>query len=155
VQQEALDLASAMRDGCLGVRIGRLHRMVARRFDQALRPLGLSLPQLEVLGVLMLRGPLKPAAVAEAMAVERSTISRNLSLMEQRGWIVLESSPSGRAMSAAITDHGIEVLAEARTAWAAAQMDTVNVLGSEAPPHIDTWLEALTEVSPPKPDDHR
>lgn len=145
MQQEALDLAAAMREGCLGVRIGRLHRVVARRYDQALRPMGLSLPQLEVLGVLMLRGPLKPTAVAEALAVERSTISRNLSLMEQRRWIALESSPTGRSISAAITDYGIEVLAEAREAWAVAQQDLVRALGSGAPAHIDAWLEALAD----------
>ena len=108
-----------MREGCLGVRIGRLHRLVARRFDQTLQPLGLSLPHLEVLGVLMLRGPLKPSAVAEALDVERSTISRNLSLMAQRGWVELDYSPSGRSTSATLTRQGIKTLAQARTAWAA------------------------------------
>src|ERR687892_2662661 len=114
---QATSLAEAMRDGCLGVRIGRLHRVVARRFEQALRPLGLSLPQLEVLGVLMLRGRLRPAAIAEALALERSTVSRNLALMGRNGWVALESSPSGRAFSVAITPDGIEILADARAAW--------------------------------------
>jgi DNA-binding MarR family transcriptional regulator len=139
----AKDLAEAMREGCLGVRIGRLHRVVARRFDQALRPLGLSLPQLEVLGVLMVRGPLKPTAVAEALAVERSTISRNLSLMERKGWVARESSPSGRANSVAITEQGISVLASAREAWADAQAYVVELLGSDSPATIDSWLKAL------------
>lgn len=145
MQEEARDLALDMREGCLGVRIGRLHRLVARRFDQALRPLGLSLPQLEVLGVLMLRGPLKPSAVAEALAVERSTISRNLSLMAQRGWVELESSASGRSTSATLTRQGIKTLAQARTAWATAQRDVLSLLGAESAATIDTWLEALAE----------
>lgn len=145
MQHKAQDLALAMREGCLGVRIGRLHRLVARRFDQALRPLGLSLPQLEVLGVLMLRGPLKPGAVAEALAVERSTISRNLSLMAQRGWVELEYLPSGRSTSATITRQGIETLAQARTAWAAAQRDVLDLLGAGSAATIDNWLEALAE----------
>jgi DNA-binding MarR family transcriptional regulator len=143
MQQDARELAQAMRDGCLGVRIGRLHRVVARRFDQALRPMGLSLPQLEVLGILMLRGALKPTAVAEALAVERSTISRNLSLMEQKGWITVESSPSGRAMSVTLTEEGVTVLAYARTAWAEAQTHVLDLLGSESPMTIDAWLAAL------------
>jgi len=143
MQQEARDLAQAMRDGCLGVRIGRLHRMVARRFDHALRPLGLTLPQLEVLGILMLRGPLKPGAVAEALAVERSTISRNLSLMEQKGWVVVDTSSSGRTLSVALTQEGTAVLAEATTAWAEVQNHVVELLGVASPGTIDDWLEAL------------
>jgi|Tabmets5t2r1_1033131.scaffolds.fasta_scaffold29848_1 DNA-binding MarR family transcriptional regulator len=148
-QRTAQDLAQAMRDGCLGVRIGRLHRVVARRFDQALRPLGLTLPQLEVLGVLMLRGPLKPTAVADALEVERSTISRNLALMQQRGWIALDPAPSGRAASATITKQGIEILAQAKTAWAQAQAYVVGGLGSETPATIDKWLDALAAADPP------
>jgi DNA-binding MarR family transcriptional regulator len=91
----------------------------------------------------MLRGPLKPTAVAEALAVERSTISRNLSLMEQNGWIMVESSPSRRAVSVALTDKGMAILAEARTAWAPAQTHVVDLLGSDSPATIDAWLAAL------------
>jgi DNA-binding MarR family transcriptional regulator len=143
MQQQARDLAVAMRDGCLGVRVSRLHRLVARRFDQALRPLGLTLPQLEVLAVLMMRGSLKPSAVAEALAVERSTISRNLSLMEQEGWVALDSSPSGRAVSVAITQDGIAALARAKAAWTEAQTYVVERVGTDTPGTIDSWLDAL------------
>jgi DNA-binding MarR family transcriptional regulator len=143
MQQQARDLAVAMRDGCLGVRISRLHRLVARRFDQALRPLGLTLPQLEILAVLMMRGSLKPSAVADALAVERSTISRNLSVMEQKGWVAIESMPSGRAASVAITQQGVAVLARAKTAWTEAQAYVVDLIGTDASGTIDSWLDAL------------
>jgi DNA-binding MarR family transcriptional regulator len=143
MQQQALDLAEEMRDGCLGVRISRLHRLVARRFEHALRPVGLTLPQLEVLAVLMLRGSVKPAAVADALAVERSTISRNLSVLEAKGWVTLETSPSGRAMSAAITDEGVDMLAAAKEAWAEAQAHVVDLVGTDVAETTDSWLDAL------------
>lgn len=143
MHQEALGLAIAMRDGCLGVRVSRLHRLVARRFDQALRPLGLTLPQLEVLAVLMVRGSLKPGAVAEALAVERSTISRNLSVMEQAGWVALDNSPSGRTVSVTITQDGIAALARAKAAWAEAQTYVAERVGAETPGTIDSWIAAL------------
>ena len=143
MQQQARDLAVAMRDGCLGVRISRLHRMVARHFDHALRPLGLTLPQLEILAVLMMRGSLKPSAVADALAVERSTISRNLSVMEKKGWVAIESMPSGRAASVAITQQGVAVLARAKMAWTEAQAYVVHLIGADASGTIDPWLDAL------------
>lgn len=145
MQQQAEDLAHAMREGCLGVRVGRLHRLVARRFERALKPVGLSLPQLEILGILMLRGPEKPTAVADALAVERSTISRNLSLMEGKGWVSVESTPSGRTKTVALTEAGVDVLADARAAWEAAQAGVVQLLGAKSPSTIDTWVTALAE----------
>jgi DNA-binding MarR family transcriptional regulator len=144
MQHRARDLAEKMRDGCLGVRISRLHRLVAREFEHALRPVGLTLPQLEVLAVLMLRGSVKPTVVADALAVERSTISRNLSVMEQKGWVAIESLPSGRAASVAITQDGVAVLARAKTAWARAQGDVIVQLGVNTPATIDSWLDALS-----------
>jgi DNA-binding MarR family transcriptional regulator len=143
MQQQAQDLATAMRDGCLGVRISRLHRLVARRFDQALRPLGLTLPQLEILAVLTMRGSLKPTGVADALAVERSTISRNLSVMKQKGWLALESSATGRTVSVALTDEGMAALASATAAWTEAQAYVVDHVGTEASDTLDAWLDAL------------
>lgn len=146
MQHEAQELAALMREGCLGVRISRLHRLVARRYDQALRPLGLTLPQLEVLAVLTLLGPLKPAAVADALGVERSTISRNLAAMQARGWVSLDASPAGRTVSVTLTEEGARTLGSARAAWTEAQTALVDVLGAPSAATLDSWLAALADA---------
>lgn len=146
MQQAAQELALSMRDGCLGVRISRLHRLVARRYDQALRPLGLTLPQLEVLAVLTLLGPSKPAAVADALAVERSTISRTLAAMQARGWVQVEASPAGRTVSVAVTDDGRDALASARRAWTEAQAAVSDLLPGASCATFDAWVEALASA---------
>jgi len=52
-------------------------------------------------------GPVRPAAMAARLKVERSTVSRNLALIQKRGWVtVVESSSTGRAMSVTINDTG-------------------------------------------------
>lgn len=129
-----------------GIRISRLHRLVAREYEHALRPLGLTLPQLEVLAVLALRGPLKPAAVANALAVERSTISRNLAAMQDRGWVLLEASPAGRTVSVALTDEGSRTLGSARAAWADAQTAIADLIGAQSAATLDSWLDALADA---------
>ena len=59
---EASDLAETMRASCLAARVTRLHRVIARAYEQALRPLGLTQPQLEILGTLLIMtGPVKPS----------------------------------------------------------------------------------------------
>lgn len=139
------ELAAAMQAGCLGVRVGRLQRLVAREFDQQLRPLGLSLPQMEVLSALVLSAaPVKPSDLAGWLAVERSTMSRNLTLLERRGLVkTSETSPTGRSLRVEITTAGTDALAGAEGAWSAAQQAVREVVGDEAVPILDTWLADL------------
>lgn len=138
-------LTSRMAVECLGLRVGRLHRLVAREFEQRLRPLGLSLPQLEILAVLTMRGgPVRPTVLADLLGVERSTMSRNLAVLQDRGWVgATATSASGRSTAVAITDAGTTTLAAADLAWAQAQRALVDRVGPEAPGILDTWLAAL------------
>ncbi len=140
------ELAERMQSGCLGVRVGRLHRLITRRFDQELRPLGLSVSQLEVLSALTLIGePVKPAAIAEVLSIERSTMSRNLSLLESRGLVsTTELSASGRSMTVSITDSGLKTLGQAEAAWQRAQAAITGLIGDDAPAMLDGWLGQLT-----------
>lgn len=145
-QDIARNLATSMRDECLGNRIGKLHRIVSRRFDQNMRPLGLSGPQLKVLAVLMENGPVTPSTIADLLAIERSTISRNVSLMERNGWVESDSAPSGRTKTVSLTESGVEMLASANDAWSAAQSDVLGMLGPDAINILDVWLDAATET---------
>lgn len=139
-------LAAKMAAGCVGVRVGRLHRLVAHEFEQRLRPLGLSLPQLEILSALtMWAGPVKPTVVAALLAVERSTMSRNLAILQERGWVhATATSATGRALAVAITAAGSATLAEADQAWTQSQTALIDRLGPETPAILDSWLASLT-----------
>jgi DNA-binding MarR family transcriptional regulator len=140
-------VAHAMYEGCLGVRVGRLHRLISRRFDQQLRPLGLSISQLEMLSALtIVDAAVKPTHLAELLGTERSTISRNLSVLEAKDLIATaEASATGRSMAVAITPAGTEMLARAEKAWRAAQSALTELLGDDAPALLDTWLAQLAE----------
>lgn len=153
-QQEevaARTLAGAMAAGCVGTRIERLHRLVAREFERRLRPLGLSLPQLEILATLTLRGaPTRPAVVAELLAVDRSTMSRNLAALQSRDWVrTTSTSSSGRSLAVAITAAGTDVLASADHAWRETQEGLLERLGAEAPAVLGSWLGALDHDADP------
>jgi DNA-binding MarR family transcriptional regulator len=141
----AREFADEMWQTCLGTRVGRLHRAVARRFDGALRPLGLTMPQMEILAALVPQdAPVRPSELAQVLMAERSTVSRNLAALRDRGWVeTAEVSPTGRSMSFAATLEGTRVLASARTAWAEAQASVVGALGPGSPAAIDAWLDDL------------
>jgi DNA-binding MarR family transcriptional regulator len=142
------DLAAEVHGACLGMRVSRLHRVVARIYEQALGTVGLTLPQMEILTELMsVTGPVRPAALAARLMLERSTISRNLALMQKRGWVaVVETSPTGRAMSVIITDAGVAAFTSASTAWRNAQTSAATILGPAAASTLDQWLGLHAEL---------
>ena len=145
----ASDLAETMRANCLAARVTRLHRVVARAYEQALRPLGLTQPQLEILSTLIIMtGPVKPSDLADSLMLERSSINRNLAIMEAKGWVAAAgTSLTGRTMTVAITESGIDMLASAKTGWQKAQASVVTSLGSGTPATLDSWLELLAAMS--------
>ena len=152
-QQHAIadDLAAEVAGACLGMRVARLHRVVARLYEQALQTAGLTQPQMEILASLVsAAGPVRPAALAARLMLERSTLSRNLALMQKKGWVaVAETSATGRAMSVTITDAGRAAFTSAGTAWRRAQADAARMLGMDAASTLDQWLgsDAATPAS--------
>lgn len=151
MEQHAIagDLAAEIGGTCLGMRVARLHRVVSRFYEQALNTVGLTQPQMEILTCLISAArPVRPAALAARLMLERSTISRNLALMQKRGWVtVAETSATGRAMSVTITGAGIAAFTRADTAWRRAQADSARMLGPDAGPVLDQWL-ALDAATP-------
>jgi DNA-binding MarR family transcriptional regulator len=145
------DLAAEASRACLGMRVGRLHRVIARCYEQALQTVGLTQPQFEVLATLInAAGPVRPAALAGRLMLERSTVSRNLALMQERGWVAIaETSTTGRAMAVTITDAGLTAFTGASTAWRRAQAGAARMLGPDAAPILDQWLglDATTPAS--------
>ena len=136
------DLAAEVDGACLGMRVARLHRVITRLYEQALQSAGLTQPQMEVLTTLIgAAGPVRPAALAARLMLERSTINRNLALMQNRGWVAAaETSATGRAMSVTITAAGRAAFTSAVTAWRRAQADAARMLGPDAAPMLNQWL---------------
>ncbi len=145
-QTSAEDLAGRMARGCIATRVGRLHRLVGRRFDEHLRPLGLSVAQMEILSALtLIAEPVKPSVLADILNMERSTMSRNLAAMEDRGWVTpKETSATGRSMTVVITELGSAILGSSEDAWSDAQAELVEAMGSDSTGTIDAWLGELT-----------
>jgi DNA-binding MarR family transcriptional regulator len=90
----------------------------------------------------------RQAALAAKLRAERSTVSRNLALMQKRGWVsVAETSPTGRAMSVTITGTGAAAFTSASTAWRSAQTTAAGILGADAVSVLDQWLDLHPEVA--------
>ena len=92
VSHDTKEIAQAIAGECIGVRVRMLNRMVTRIYDEMLRSHGIKFSQMNILTVVSLHGPIQPAQIGRILSIEKSTLSRNVRLMEDNGWI--ESLPS-------------------------------------------------------------
>jgi DNA-binding MarR family transcriptional regulator len=115
-------LTLQVRDCCLCMHVRRAARAVARRYDEALRPVGLTNGQFSLLMSLNRPSPPAMGEVASLLAMDRTTLTANLKPLERRGLLdVLPDGKDKRSRRLALTDAGRRVLASAVPIWHAAQ----------------------------------
>jgi len=107
-----------IRDSCLCLHVQRAARALARRFDDALRPIGLTNGQFSLL--LSLNRPKPPGmtAVASLLAMDRTTLTAALKPLRRRGLVRITLDPAdrrGRLMT--LTANGRKLLARAVPVW--------------------------------------
>jgi DNA-binding MarR family transcriptional regulator len=114
---------------CLSVRVRLLSRTITAIYDDALRPLGLTAGQLNVLVVIAKRGPISPGEIARRLNMEKSTVSRNLARMRDNDWITVTAGESGHKQRLTLNRRGKALLERSLPAWEEAQSQTRAVLG--------------------------
>jgi DNA-binding MarR family transcriptional regulator len=85
-----------VRDHCLCLAAQRAARAVARRFDEALRPVGLTSGQFSLLMSLNRPKPPSIGSVAALLAMDRTTLTANLKPLERRGLVETAVDPADR-----------------------------------------------------------
>ncbi|HYD02262.1 MAG TPA: MarR family winged helix-turn-helix transcriptional regulator [Phycisphaerales bacterium] len=106
-------------------------RAVSRLYNEELRRAGLEVTQYSILMVLKLLGPVPAGALAERLALDKTTISRNLKVLERNGWVVFERGRDGRERVVSLTGVGAGRLADARPYWNRAQKRMRDALGPD------------------------
>ena len=107
-----------VRDHCLCLAAQRTARALARRFDDALRPVGLTSGQFSLL--MSLNRPVPPSigSVANLLAMDRTTLTANLKPLERRGLLRTAVDPAdGRGRLLTLTLAGGLLLRDAVPIW--------------------------------------
>jgi DNA-binding MarR family transcriptional regulator len=113
-----------VRDTCLCLHAQRAARALARRFDVALKPAGLTNGQFSLLMALNRPAPPPMAPVAHLLAMDRTTLTAALKPLERRGFVEVRADPKDRrSRLLALTDAGRAVLAAAVPIWRATHHD--------------------------------
>jgi DNA-binding MarR family transcriptional regulator len=109
-----------VRDTCLCLHTQRAARVLARRFDEALRPAGLTNGQFSLLMALNRPQPPTLGPVARLLAMDRTTLTAALKPLERRGLVKISADPAdrrGRLLT--LTAAGRKVLAAGVPIWRA------------------------------------
>ena len=116
---------------CIAVRLRLLSRVVTNLYDDALRPLGLKVSQLNILIVTAKLGLARPAKVCEILQLDASTLSRNVKPLQANGWLEVVPEDDGRAQPFRLTAKGSRLIETAVPAWEEGQRQAVELLGDE------------------------
>ena len=135
---------------CIAVRLRLLNRVVTNLYDDALRPLGLRVSQLNILVVTAKLGLARPAQVCEILQLDTSTLSRNVERMRAHGWLEVVPDEDARAQPFRLTSQGRRLIEKAVPAWEEAQRQAADLLGNEGIALLDKAAKRVrTSQTPP------
>jgi DNA-binding MarR family transcriptional regulator len=116
-------------------------RVVTQLYDDCLRPSGLRVTQFSILAAIARLGESSLKQLEDELAIDQTTLTRSLSLLERDGVIERASHPDGRIKAMRLTAKGRRALEAARPLWAQAQAKVLRELGATA------WADAQRRLT--------
>ncbi len=140
---------TAAPSGCSSFKLRQLSRRASQHFDGVLGNAGLKTTQYSLLSHIVRLGPVRPGQLAAAMAMDASTLTRNLQPLVAQGWAETAPGEDARSRLVSATESGRAKHAQARRDWKTAQRAFNAKLGDDlvARLHavIDECLAAMDE----------
>lgn len=132
---------------CIGFNLRKANRAVSQLYDEMLRPTGIRGTQYSLLVVLKIVGPVLVTELAEKIVMDRTTLSRNLEVMEKQGLVSVTPGEDRRTRKVMISEMGFAVLLDAYPLWQQAQAKIRESMGEESLQSLMADLSALIEIS--------
>jgi len=116
---------------CLCFNIRKASRIITQYYDEMLKSLGLTATQASVLGCLRKIGPMMVSELSEAMATDRTTLTRNLKPLERDGLICTQVGQDRRSRAITLTEKGEAVSIKSFETFSGFQKKLYATLGKE------------------------
>ncbi len=125
---------------CVYFNLKKTSRMVGQMYNRHMRNSGLKGTQYTLLRALSHSGRVAVSKFAERMDIDRTTLTRNLKLLEKEGLIRIESGQDRRVRFIELTDEGDAALKKAQPLWVKAQSEMLERIGP------DRWKAMMQEL---------
>lgn len=116
---------------CLCASFRRSSRALTQYYEQALRPLGLRSSQFTVLQALSLVGETTQGRLGQILAMDSTTLTRTLDIMDRQGWIAKLQGQDRRSWRLSLTKSGKSKFKRALPSWQEVQSRLQSQLGSD------------------------
>jgi DNA-binding MarR family transcriptional regulator len=133
--------------GCACFNLRKAARAITQLYDAALAPSGIRATQLSVLVALALGERAPMGRVADALVMDRTTLTRNLRPLERRGWVRIDRGADRRERFLSLTPSGRTVLEGALPLWQTAQARVVEHVGDFRWPTLLADLHGLVDAA--------
>ena len=145
LDQIPFEAALRVRDTCLCLHLQRAARAVARRFDAALRPLGLTNGQFSLLMSLNRAKPASIGDISALLAMDRTTLTANLKPLARRGLVTVSVDHADkRSRRLALTPAGHTLLVAAMPVWETQHAAIEGLLIETEPDRLRSDLRMLS-----------
>ena len=128
---------------CACFKVRKAARAVTKLYEEVLRPIGLRATQFSLLMAARVIGPVTVVKLAQITVMDRTTLTRNLQILEKRRLIEIKPGKDRREREVTLTASGMEVLAKAVPLWEQAQDRVRQGLGEE---RMRNLMDDLSEM---------
>ena len=122
-------------------------RAVTQYYDEVLRPSGIRATQFSLLAAIKQFGTVSIGALAEESVMDRTTLTRNLKLLEDEGLVTIAPGADARVREVSLTPAAHEKLAVAMRYWRKAQTEMATRMGTEGVRHLLRALSGAVEAT--------
>lgn len=116
---------------CACFNFRKASRAVSKLFDDTLQPTGLRSTQFVTLVAIHLNQPVNLSALARDMVADRSTLTRNLNVLERSGLVRSKKGVGGRTRLYSLTEKGRRTIVEGLPLWERAQASFIEHMGKK------------------------
>jgi DNA-binding MarR family transcriptional regulator len=146
-----MSAAEVIAGECLGARVRILNRAVTAIYDEALRPQGLRVGQMNLLVAVARMGTARPGDLCHLLRMEKSTLSRDVELMKRNGWLEVDDSGDRRARPLKVSAAGLALLESVVPAWRRAQERVEEILGGDVTASLKRAVDRLWKEGDSEP----
>lgn len=133
---------------CLCAQTRRVDRLLNRIYDDALRPLGINTAQKSLLSNIgKFPQGIDFTQLSERLAMDRSTLTRNLTTLESAGYVRVQPGQHDRRKRVVtLTENGRDIVDRSEPLWREAQLEVMNAVGFERAEALSNLLASVERI---------
>ncbi|MDD5276969.1 MAG: MarR family winged helix-turn-helix transcriptional regulator [Methylovulum sp.] len=128
---------------CIGFNLRKATRAVSQFYDELLRPIGIRSTQYSLLVYLHMSGSITVTQLADNVVMDRTTLTRNLNVLEKEKFVTVISGLDRRTRLVTITQDGLVILDKAYPLWYQAQS---RIKGAMSEAQLNGLLDNLSAL---------